>query len=405
MQDQEHSEPLVTLTIQGRPVTLLGTAHVSRQSAEAVTRLLDSGDYDQVAIELCESRHTQIQDPDHLARMDLFRVVREGKAAMVLASLALGAFQQRLAEQFGIDPGAEMRAAMRASDQHQLPLHVVDREIGVTLKRVYRSVPWWKRSTIFAGLVASAITREKIEEADIERLKQGDVLESTFQEFSEQSQEIYQPLIAERDRYMALNLFNIAREQTPRHLLAVVGAGHLKGLAEHLQALDRAEPEPSAITRELADLNQLPPPGLFVRLLPWLILLLIAGGFVIGFTRGPEIGWQLVFDWVVITGGLAALGTVIAAGHPLTIAAAFLGAPLTTLHPAIGIGMLTGLVELLVRRPVVADFGHLRHDTAHWSGWWKNRVSRVLLVFVLSSIGAATGTYIAGFRIFDQLFG
>ncbi|MGF1643690.1 MAG: TraB/GumN family protein [Thiotrichales bacterium] len=405
MHDQEHSEPLVTLEVQGRPITLLGTAHVSRQSAETVTRLLDSGEYDQVAIELCESRHTQLQDPDHLARMDLFRVVREGKAAMVLASLALGAFQQRLAEQFGIDPGAEMRAAMRASDQHGLPLHVIDREIGITLKRVYRSVPWWKRSTIFAGLVASAITREKIEEQDIERLKQGDVLESTFQEFSEQSQEIYRPLIAERDRYMALHLFELARTGQPRHLLAVVGAGHLKGLTEHLKTLESANPAPPAVEHELAQLNQLPPSGLFVRLLPWIILLLIVGGFVVGFARGPEIGWQLVFDWVLITGGLAAVGTIIAAGHPLTVASAFVGAPLTTLHPAIGIGMLTGLVELLVRRPVVADFGHLRTDTAHWSGWWKNRVSRVLLVFVLSSIGAATGTYIAGFRIFDKLFG
>ncbi len=405
MTEPSGTEPVITITVRGRPVTLLGTAHVSRSSAATVRQLVESGAHDHVAIELCANRHAQFADPDRIAKMDLFKVVREGRAAMVMASLALGAFQQRLAEQFGIEPGAEMRAAIDASAARDLPLHLIDRDIGATLKRTYHSVPWWKRANLLAGLVASTLTREHVQESDIERLKQGDLLESTFQQFAEDSGELYRALIAERDRFMALRLWQIVAEREPAHLLAVVGAGHLKGIASHLQALAAQPPAPANVALELDRLSRVPPPNRWWRLLPWLILVAVVGGFAVGFARSPQLGWQLVLDWVVITGGLAGLGTLIAGGHPLTVVSALLGAPLTTLHPAIGIGMLTALVELIMRRPVVADFGRLRSDTAHWRGWWRNRVSRVLLVFLFSSLGAASGTYIAGLRLFERLAG
>ncbi|MDQ3397185.1 MAG: TraB/GumN family protein, partial [Deinococcota bacterium] len=182
--------------------TILGTAHVSRASADEVERLVQSGSFDAVAVELCASRHAAISQPDRWAKMDLFGVLREGKAGMVAASLALGAFQQRLADQMGIEPGEEMRRAIRAAQALNLPLLLIDRDIGVTLKRVYRSVPWWQRFTLLGGLLASVMSSEKVSEAEIEKLKEGDMLESTFAEFAQESAAIYTPLIAERDRYM-----------------------------------------------------------------------------------------------------------------------------------------------------------------------------------------------------------
>jgi len=402
MPDQE---PQITLTVNGHTVTLLGTAHVSRQSAEMVDQLCTSGEYDDVAIELCDSRHTALKDPDSLAKMDLLKVIRSGKATMVMASLALGAFQQRIAEQFGIEPGAEMKAAIEAADKHDLDLHLIDREIGVTLKRVYRSVPWWKRMAVFSGLVASVLSREKIEEEDIERLKQGDMLESTFEEFSAEAGELFRPLIDERDQYMAYRIYQIVHQDKPRHLLVVVGAGHLKGIQTYLQKLDEEKPEAGGITAWLEKLNEIPSSRSIWKWIPWIIVAVILTGFAIGFSKSPELGFSLIKDWVLINGGLSALGALLAAAHPLTVLGAFVAAPLTSLNPTIGAGMVTGAIELFLRRPQVQDFSKLRQDTSNWKGWWKNRVSRVLLVFFFSTIGSAAGTYIAGFRIFDKLTG
>jgi len=210
MKQSAEQAPITDITIGDSHVTLLGTAHVSRVSAEQVRNLLESGNYDAVAVELCPSRYNALINPDTLARMDLFRVIRDGKASMVMANLALGAYQQRLADQFGIEPGAEMRAAIECAREAELPVLLVDREVGVTLKRIYRNVPWWRRFTLIGGLIASVVTSEEVSEEDIEHLKEGDVLETTFAEFAHNRQDLYQPLIAERDRYMATKLRDAA---------------------------------------------------------------------------------------------------------------------------------------------------------------------------------------------------
>jgi pheromone shutdown-related protein TraB len=403
MESSTHDEPTVKLTLGNSNVTLLGTAHVSRKSADTVAKMIDSGDYDAIAIELCESRYNTLNDPDSLAKMDLFKVVREGKAPMVMASLALGAFQQRLADQFGIDPGAEMRVAMQKTDALKIPLHLIDREVGITLKRVYRAVPWWQRMSIFSGLIASAITREEIEEKDIERLKEGDMLESTFQEFAQQNPNLYVPLINERDEVMSSHIYQTLQSEKPQNLLAVVGAGHLKGIEKYLLQLQQEKPSDTTIRARLAELNSAPPKSKLWSLIPWLIVAIILLGFAIGFSRSSDLGWELVRDWVLINGGLSSIGALLAAAHPLTILGAFVAAPLTSLNPTIGAGMVTGAIEAMLRRPQVEDFSKLKHDTTHWTGWWKNRVSKVLLVFFFCTLGSAIGTYVAGFRIFDKL--
>ena len=391
-------QPMRTLTVDDMRITLLGTAHVSRSSAEQVASELDSGAYDAVAIELCPSRHEALMRPDRLAELDLMQVIRQGKAAMVMANLAMAAYQQRLGEQLGIEPGAEMRMAIDQAQRHDLPVLLIDREIGTTLNRTARSLSWWRRATLFSGLVGSLISREEVSEEDIEHLKEGDVVETTFAEFAHDRNDLYQPLIAERDRYMAAKLRAAAGDHPGRHVLAVVGAGHLAGIARHLGDTD----EPHEVI-ELLD--SVPSKARWPRLIPWLIVVLVLFGFYLGFSRNPDLGWQLVRDWVLINGGLSALGALIAAGHPLTVVTAFIAAPITSLNPTIGAGMVTAAAELWLRRPRVGDFSRLRGDTATPRGWWRNRVSRTLLVFLFSTLGSALGTYLAGYLIFDRLNG
>ncbi len=400
MSEARESGPRAVIKYRGTRFTIVGTAHVSKASADEVAELIRSGDYDGVALELCESRHQQLANPDHMASMDLFEVIRSGRAGMVAASLAMGAFQQRVAEQSGIEPGAEMRAALREADAASLPVMLVDREIGTTLKRIYSNVSWWQRLQLISGLFASLVSRETVSPESIEQLKEGDVLESTFAEFAEQSEKLYTPLISERDRYMALRLAEETAGKGYRNVLVVIGAGHLKGLSNHLQQDDITNP-----AEERRTLDYLPPKTPVLRYLPWVVAALVLTGFAIGFSRNTDLGLQMITEWFLINGILSATGAAIAMAHPLTIFATFLAAPLTSLNPTIGAGFVAAGVELMLRRPKVADFSSLRHDVAALKGWWRNRVSRTLLIFILASAGSAAGTYIAGFRIFDHLVG
>lgn len=403
MSSQEQ-EPIKTVKLKHAEVTVLGTAHISRASADKVKELLETGHYDCVAVELCPSRHNAIVNPDALAKMDLFQVIRQGKASLVAANLALGAFQQRMAEQLDIKPGAEMRMAIDTATEMKIPVALIDREIAVTLKRVYRNVPWWQRMNIVAGLLASVVTRQEVSEKEIEKLKEGDILESAFSQFAQEAEHLYKPLVDERDQYMAAKLMQEDASGDYKRILAVVGAGHLKGIDNYLTQW-QTDSESIDTQQTLFLLDQVPPGAKWIKAIPWAIVALIFTGFIIGFSKSSHLGLQMVWDWVLINGGLCALGAIIALAHPFTIIGAFIAAPITSLNPTIGAGMVTAAIETYMRKPKVEDFSRLRSDTTHLKGWWRNPVTRVLLVFILSTLGSAAGTYLAGFKIFKSVLG
>ncbi len=394
-------EPIQSLSIGESTITILGTAHVSRASADKAQELIESKQHDVICIELCQSRFNAMTDPNALAKMDLFDVIRSGKASMVTASLALGSYQQRIAEQLGIEPGLEMKTSIKHAKELDLPLVVIDREVGTTLKRVYHNVPFWKRLYIIAGLFTSVVSRETVSEEEIEKLKTGDLLETTFAQFSEDAKDLFVPLIDERDRYMTAKLLQAIKDYPGKNLLAVVGAGHVKGMTSYLQknSVDSLY-NPNDV---ISQLDVIPKKRSWFKIIPWLIVALVIFGFYLGFQKGPDMGWSLIWQWVVINGSLSALGAAIAGAHLLTIITAFIAAPITSLNPTIGAGMVTAAMELFIRKPTVNDFSDLRKDTSSAWGWRKNRVAKILLIFVLSSLGSAIGTYVAGFRIFGQL--
>ncbi|WP_266171980.1 TraB/GumN family protein [Dyella subtropica] len=394
-------QPIERVVRDGVEYVVLGTAHVSRASVEAVDALLAQESFDAIAVELCASRAQGMRDPEALKKMDLFQVIRQGKAGMVAASLVLSSFQKRLADQYGIQPGAEMKAAMDGAELRGLPVWLVDRDVGTTLKRAWRSVGFWQRFGLMGGLLASVFEREEIEEKEIEKLKQGDMLESAFSEFASESEPLYRSLIGERDAYMTARLREEAAQARfgeHRRVLVVIGAGHLKGLCELLR---RQQEDPTAKAAELA---QLPPKARWPK---WLAIGLVLAVFVaIGFAfhRNTALGAQALRDWVLFTAGFAALGAVIAGGHPLSILAAAIAAPIKPFRPGIPSGAISAMTEAWVRKPRVADFDTLRDDIGHWSGWWKNRIARTLLNFLLVCLGTIVGEYSAGIHIFKSLF-
>lgn len=393
--------PHAIVTLGNTEYTILGTAHVSKVSAEEVQQLIESSHYNAVAVEVCRSRYQAMTEPDLVGRMNLSEVIRSGKAGVVAANLALGAFQQRVAETAGVEPGADMKTAITSAQAADLPLWLIDRDIGITLRRVYRNVPWWQRSTLILGLFQSVISRESVSAASIEQLKESDVLSATFSDFAEDSPAIHQALIAERDEFMALRVLQENKKLPQERVLMVVGAGHLHGIANHLRNLS----EQDSVLARINELQEIPSPKRWLRYVPWFIAGIILTGFVLGFSRSSELGWQLISSWFLINGTLTAIGTAIARGHPITIAASFVAAPFTSLNPTIGAGFVAAAVELWIRQPKVQDFSTLRHDVAQWQGWWKNRVSRTLLVFLFASLGSMAGTYLGGFRVFGLLSG
>ena len=395
-----HGQPHAIVERDGVRYTLLGTAHVSRASVDAVRDAIASGAYDAVAVELDAPRLQALSEPDALAKLDLIQVIRSGRTAMFAANLALSAYQRRLAEQLDIEPGAELKLAVMEARSRGLPVHLIDREVGLTFRRASARLGFWGRAKLGGGLLGSLLASEDVGAEEIEKLKQGDMLEASFSEFASESPAVYETVIAERDRYMAARLREI-REETnhdgAREILAVVGAGHLKGLARHL----RDESRPASQIRE--ELEAMPEKSG----IPWFTIALAAfvvGGFAWGFWQGGlGVGSDLMLQWVLTTGVLGAIGCAVAGGHPLSIVVAFLASPITPLHPALASGTLSALTEAWLRKPTYADFMALRDDVQTVRGWWRNRVARVLLNFFLTSLGTAIGVWIGGARMLETL--
>ena len=395
-------QPTAYATRDGVEYALLGTAHVSRASVDAVRAAIETGSYDAIAVELCESRYRAMHDPEAWRNLDLWRVIRDGKAGMVAANLALSAYQRRLAEQFGIEPGAELKVATDLAAKHGLPLWLIDREISITLKRAYHSVRLRDRLGIVGGLITSLFERGEVSQQDIESLKQGDMLQSAFSEFAKQSEGLYRSLIGERDTFMAARLREGRFHERPgkhqaKRVLAVVGAGHLAGIAREL-GVQTATPDAL-----LAPLNVVPTGSRWPKWLGLGVLIVIAAAIGFAFSRGTGHGTQALQDWVVFTAAGCALGALAGGGHPLSVLAAAISGPLKPFRPFAPSGAFSAGVEMWLRHPRVADFETLRDDVLHWTGWWKNRVSRTLLVFMLTNIGMMIGEWTAGIRILHRI--
>ncbi len=402
MSESLAAQPIARIHRDGVEYVLLGTAHVSRASVEAVREILERESFDAVAVELCEPRYKSMRDPESFRNLDLFQIIRQGKAGLVAANLALSAFQRRLAEQFGIEPGAEMKAAIDGAEARDVPIWLIDREVGITLKRAIRSVTFLERIGIMGGLASSLITREDVEESEIEKLKEGDMLGSMFSEFAKESPPLFEALIAERDRYMTARLREESADaqadgRPVNKVLAVIGAGHLAGMRE---AIDTQTDDPAPMQKALSDL---PPGSPWPKRIAFAIFVIIAVSIAALFYRGADSGTDALWIWVLCTGIGAALGAFAGGGHPLSALAGFIAAPLKPFRPGVPVGAASAGVEVWIHRPRVADFDSLRDDVIHWTGWWKNRISRTLLVFVLTNLGMMFGIWVAGFRIIKSL--
>ena len=384
-----HSGNVNEIVFDEKKILLVGTAHISQSSVDEVNKVIEQEQPDTVCVELCESRHQAMVDKDQWKNTDIFKVVREGKSFLLLSNLIMTAFQKRLGSQLGVKPGAEMLAAIQASERINAELQLVDRDVKITLQRTWRGMPFWGRMKVFSQLLASLFIREEISKEEIEKLKESDALSEAMQMLADQSPDMKRILIDERDQFMAEKI----RQAPGKRIVAVVGAGHVKGLSLELER-----------EHNLAELETVPSPGKLGIWLKWGIPALIIGLIGYGFYAvDTDVSIEMIQRWFLINGTLSAIGTAIAFGHPITIATAFVAAPFTSLNPAVAAGWVAGLVEAFLRKPQVRDFEDLAEDITHLRGFWKNNITRILLVVMFANLGSAIGTFAGGFAIASLL--
>ena len=397
------------LNIAGRSVLLVGTAHISRESIDEVKSLIHAERPSRVCVEIDAARHRSMSEGAKWESLDIIKVLREGRGFLLLANLALAGFQRRMGSAVGVKPGEEMLAAVSTAEELGIPYAFCDRDVQTTLKRAWGRSNLWNRSKLLASLIDSAVSGEKLSEEDIEKLKEQNELEEMMGELADFLPSVKEVLIDERDRYLASKIFaetalaalpspptEPASEgaegvSEPVSVIAVVGAGHLEGIVAWLERLEKGEADSS-----VSELELLPPPSPVGKILGWAIPLSIVAFIAIGFFRsGTTASLELLLRWVLLNGSLAALGSALCLAHPLTILVSFLGAPIATLNPFVGVGMFAGVVEALVRKPRVADLEGLAEDVTHVKGFYRNRVTRILLIFFLSSLGGMIGNFIS----------
>lgn len=379
------------LELNERKITLIGTAHVSKESIEEVTETIKEVKPDCVAIELDEKRANSIQNSEQYSQLDIIKVLKRKEGFLLLANLILASFQRRMGLNAGVKPGDEMLAAINTSSEMKIPFVMVDRPIQITLKRAWAKNSFWGKIKLFALLISSAFSKEKVDPAEIENLKNNSEMDSMMEDLSNEMPVIKEVLIDERDKYLAAKIWSAQG----KNVVAVLGAGHLPGVEKHLQKM--AKNEESVNVEEL---TQIPPKSFLGKAAGWIIPIVIIGLIIAGFIYGgTKAGTQILTTWFLWNAIPAALLSLAALAHPVTILVAFFAAPFTSLCPFIGIGFCTAIVQTLVCKPKVSDMESLQDDVSSVKTFYKNKILRILLVFILSSIGSSLGTFIGGSNI------
>ncbi len=381
-------------------IILIGTAHISKESVDEVKKVIEDNKPDIVAVELCQKRYDAITKKQEWENTPINKLLKSGNVYLLLAQTFLGSIQRRLGKEYGIEPGSEMVAAINEAKKQNLKVALVDRDISITLKRAWKKMGLREKFRLIWEFLKAMVgyDEEELEEFDLKKIMDQDVISTMMEEFGQIAPSVTTVLIYERDKYIAKKILD---ESKKGKVVAVVGAGHLKGIQEQIN--NKSEKV------DLKELEYIPKKRfkiskIIAYLIPILFVSLLAGLlFFRGESAYNEIKDILIW-WFLINGSLSALGAAIARGHPFTIITAFLAAPLTSLNPAIAAGWVAGFVESKLRAPMVKDFKQLS-KLSSLKDFWNNRVTRLLMVVALSNLGSMLGTFIAGGKILQIAFG
>ena len=382
-------ENITRLEVDGKEIILIGTAHVSRLSAEQVKEVIEKEKPDSVCIELDEQRYQSITDHNKWKETDIFKIIKEKKATLLLMNLAISSFQNRMAKQFDIKPGQEMIQGIESAKETGAELVLADRNIQVTFSRIWHNLGWLGKSQLLTSVFYSIFSKDTISEEELEKMKSQDTLNAVLAEFTESFPRLKTPLIDERDQFLAQKI----KEAPGKKIVAVLGAAHVPGITKEIYK-----------HQDLEKLSAVPPKSILPKIIGWSIPVLLIALVAFTFIANPTAGWDQAWSWIIWTGTMAAIGAIVALGHPLAVVTAFIVAPVTALHPILASGWFSGLVQAYLKRPTIGDFERLSEDVFTVKGFWKNKVTRVLLVLVLTNLFGSLGTIIGGADVIRVFF-
>jgi len=364
-----------------KEILLVGTAHISRKSVELVKQTIEKEKPEVVGVELDAQRYRQLKEQKKWMDTDLSKVVKQGQTYLFLASILLGSMQKKLGKELGVKPGAEMMEAIKISEEKGIPVGLLDRNIGVTLKRAFNAMGLMEKIKMLVEIVLALFHGgEQLTEEAVEKLKHKDTLNALMQEMSQKMPSVKKVLVDERDAFIA----NRITAMPGKKVMAVVGMGHIEGIKKRLgEKIDIAAI--SVAEKKKSRLKYI------AYVAPVLLAVLLAYGF---YSKGAGTAINIILLWFLINGLLSALGAALARAHPFSVATAFLAAPFTSLHPAFAAGWFAAAVEMKMHSPKVKDF-HGLQKLESYGDFSRNRVTKVLLIAAYSNIGSTIGTIIA----------
>ncbi|HEY5557582.1 TraB/GumN family protein [Acetobacterium sp.] len=378
------STNITRLQVNGKEIILIGTAHVSKNSVAEVRETIKNEQPDSVGIELDAQRFEAINQKDKWSNTDIFKIIKSKRAGFLFANILLSNYQRKLAEQFGIESGQEMMEGIACAKEYGAELVLADRSIQITFNRIWRGCSLWEKTKLLFSIVLSVVDDQEITEEDLENLKSEDMLSAALAEMGSAFKGVKRYLVDERDQYLAYKIKNAPGNK----IVAVVGAAHIAGIKEEFYK-----------DQDIAKLEVIPSKSNVGKIIGWMIPVIIVGLVVATFIVNPGSGWEQAKSWILWTGLLSALGTLLAGGHILSALTAFVAAPITTLHPLLASGWFAGMTESYMRKPKVEDFESLPKDLKTLKGLWRNKVTKILMVVVFANIGSSLGAWLGGLNI------
>jgi len=380
---------VVRLAYQDKEIILIGTAHVSQESAELVKRVIDEEKPDSICIELDEGRYQNLQNPKLWERTDVIQIIKTKKTGFLLANIVLGSFQKKIARQLGTVVGQEVLQGIKSAKETGVELVLADRNIQITFLRIWRKLGLWEKTKLFFSLLFSFGEEIELSSKDINDLLKDEKLESVISEMRKKFPVIGEVLISERDQYLAYKI----KEAPGKKVVAILGGAHIPGVKEEIFK-----------RQDIGKITEVPRGSSVFKIIGWAIPAIIIGLFIYGFAINIQTGLQQLSVWVLWNSALAALFTALVLGHPLSILTALVVAPFTSMNPFLACGWLAGLVEATIRKPTIQDINNISQDIFSFKRFFRNRFLKALAVVIMANIGSSIGTLIAGTNIIKNLF-
>jgi len=390
--DTSYPQEVRILDLDGRRIVLVGTAHVSRSSVDLVHRVIEQELPDCVCVELDPQRAESLSKKTKWEELDLKQLIRKKQLTTLLVNLLLASYQKKLGNELGVQPGMELQEATLVAEQHGIPVTLCDRDVRITLRRATHATPFFRRMLLMSELILTMFDGPDVTEEQLEELREQDVLTEMMEELGRHHPSLKTVLIDERDSYLAQKI----HDSPGQHLVAVVGAGHLQGIEKALKEHQQVD---------LEALEVIPPVSPIWKVIGWSVPMLILGAIGwIGWSQGLAKAGDSAMFWILANGIPASLGALLAWSHPLTILTAFVAAPLASLSPIIGTAYITAFVQTWVAPPKVREFQTVADDITTVRMWWKNRLLKIFLAYLLPGIGSMIGSVIGGGKILSDLF-